>query len=194
MKRVLLLGDSIRMGYDSMVKELLEGQAEVLFDQEDNGRFAAYSLWQANQMFRIHGRFDVVHFNNGYWDMNIEAPMTQPIHPLPEYLHFLRRILEEIRQNGATPVFATTTPILEPERIPPTLQATASLHYDNAWVKTYNQGALALMEQEKVAVNDLYNLCLSHPLYHKCDDLLHLTQEGYACCAQQVVDVVKNLL
>ena len=29
MKRVLLLGDSIRMGYDSMVKELLSDKYEV---------------------------------------------------------------------------------------------------------------------------------------------------------------------
>ena len=38
MKRVLLLGDSIRMGYDSMVKELLSDKYEVFFP-EDNGRF-----------------------------------------------------------------------------------------------------------------------------------------------------------
>ena len=31
MKRVLLLGDSIRMGYDSMVKELLSDKYEVFF-------------------------------------------------------------------------------------------------------------------------------------------------------------------
>ena len=48
MKRVLLLGDSIRMGYDSMVKELLSDKYEVLFP-EDNGRFSSYTLWQMNQ-------------------------------------------------------------------------------------------------------------------------------------------------
>ena len=41
MKRVLLLGDSIRMGYDEYVKELLEGEFEVVYDDADNGRFAA---------------------------------------------------------------------------------------------------------------------------------------------------------
>ena len=42
MKRVLLLGDSIRMGYDSYVKEILESEGgfEVVFDDIDNGRFA----------------------------------------------------------------------------------------------------------------------------------------------------------
>ena len=92
MKKALLLGDSIRMGYDDMVRGLLAGRAEVLYDPEDNGRFAAYTLWQANQLLRAHGPVDVVHWNNGYWDMNIESPKREPIHPIPDYQHFLRRI------------------------------------------------------------------------------------------------------
>ena len=44
MKKVLLLGDSIRMGYDDYVKEALDGKCEVVYDAEDNGRFAAYTL------------------------------------------------------------------------------------------------------------------------------------------------------
>ncbi|MBQ1848734.1 MAG: hypothetical protein II135_12080 [Clostridia bacterium] len=64
MKRVLLLGDSIRMGYDEYVKELLKDEFEVIYDEFDNGRFAAYTLWQANQFFKNHGKFDVVHWNN----------------------------------------------------------------------------------------------------------------------------------
>lgn len=80
-KKVLLLGDSIRMGYEKYVKELLADECEVYFS-EDNGRFAAYTLWQVNQMFKQYGHFDVVHWNNGYWDMNIEAPMRDAIHPI----------------------------------------------------------------------------------------------------------------
>ena len=57
MKKVLLLGDSIRMGYDDYVKEALDGKCEVVYDAEDNGRFAAYTLWQAKQMFKHHGHF-----------------------------------------------------------------------------------------------------------------------------------------
>ncbi len=83
MKRVLLLGDSIRMGYDSMVKELLSDKYEVFFP-EDNGRFSSYTLWQMNQCFKNEGSFDLVHWNNGYWDMNPERPMNEPIHPVEE--------------------------------------------------------------------------------------------------------------
>ena len=112
MKKALLLGDSIRMGYDDMVRGLLAGRAEVLYDPEDNGRFAAYTLWQANQLLRAHGPVDVVHWNNGYWDMNIESPMREPIHPIPEYQHFLRRILGLCRSCGAQVIFATAPPLM----------------------------------------------------------------------------------
>ena len=41
MKKVLLLGDSIRMGYQRFVKEELADEYEVIFSAE-NGRFAAF--------------------------------------------------------------------------------------------------------------------------------------------------------
>ncbi len=191
MKRVLLLGDSIRMGYDEYVKELLKDEFEVIYDEFDNGRFAAYTLWQANQFFKNHGKFDVVHWNNGYWDMNIEPPMTAPMHPVDEYVRFLYRILTEIRRNGAVPVFATTLPVLSSEKAADIISGiTARFEYDNGWVEEYNAAALSLMKREGVQVNDLYSLCLKDPYYYKCPDLLHLTDEGYRVCAAQTADSI----
>ena len=43
MKNLLLIGDSIRVGYDKSVKKSLEGRANVLFPEE-NCRFASYLL------------------------------------------------------------------------------------------------------------------------------------------------------
>ena len=151
MKKVLLLGDSIRMGYDDYVKEELDGKCEVVYDAEDNGRFAAYTLWQANQMFKHHGHFDVVHWNNGYWDMNIEAPMTEAMHPVEEYVHFLKRIIKLCRENGAKIIFATTTPILEPGMAADNTGTQAdSINYNNEWVELYNNAAKKLMDNLKI--------------------------------------------
>lgn len=195
MKKVLLLGDSIRMGYDDYVKEILDGKCEVYYDPEDNGRFSAYTLWQMNQFFRHHGQFDVVHWNNGYWDMNIEAPMVEAMHPLDEYVHFLKRILAEIRRNGARPIFATTTPILSPGAAADiTGTGTDSINYNDEWVRQYNDAAVALMKEENVTVNDLYALCKENPYCYKCEDLLHLTEEGYRKCAQQTAAVILKVL
>ncbi len=188
MKKVLLLGDSIRMGYDDYVKEALSGKCEVLYS-EDNGRFAAYTLWQANQMFKHHGPFDIVHWNNGYWDMNIESPMTEAIHPVEEYCHFLRRIIGYIRSQNAKVIFATTTPILG-DGSAPDPQTGKLINYSNEWVKTYNAAAKHLMAEENVPVNDLYELCLEHPRVYKCDDLLHLTEEGSRRCAEKAAEII----
>ena len=141
MKRVLLLGDSIRMGYDKKVRSLLKEEYEVIFSEDDNGRFAAYTLWQANQFFRQYGHFDLVHWNNGYWDMNIEEPMMEAIHPLDEYENYFRRIIRLGRQNGAQMVFATTTPIYESGEAQDNTGTEVSINYCNDWVVKYNEAA-----------------------------------------------------
>ena len=193
MKKVLLLGDSIRMGYDEYVKEILAGEFEVIYDDFDNGRFSAYTLWQANQAFKNQGRFDVVHWNNGYWDMNVEYPMTEAMHPVDEYVHFLSRILSQIRNNGAVPIFATTTPILSKEAAADVVrEGIDSFKYDNEWVVKYNAAAVKFMQGEGVTVNDLYALCIKDKYYYKCPDLLHLTEEGYRRCAEQTASAIRK--
>lgn len=194
MKKVLLLGDSIRMGYAPYVRELLKGKCEVYDDEQDNGRYAAYTLWQANQMFKKYGKFDVVHWNNGYWDMNIEPPMTEPFHPIDEYVHFLKRIIKEIRKNGAEIIFATTLPLLEGGMTYDVTGTGAQIAYDNDSVLRYNKAAVELMNQENITVNDLYTLMLQDKNYYKCPDKLHLTQEGYQVCAKQTADMILQKL
>lgn len=193
MKKVLLLGDSIRMGYADDIKKLLDGKAEVYYS-EDNGRFAAYTLWQANQMFKTYGKFDVVHWNNGYWDMNIEAPMSEAIHPIDEYVHFLKRIINLIRQNGAKIIFATTTPVLDDGCALDNTGTDKQINYSNDWVCAYNKAATEVMVNERIFVNDLYTLALTDDNYFKCEDKLHLTSEGSCACAKQAVSLIESLL
>ena len=192
MKKVLLLGDSIRMGYDDYVKEMLDGECEVRYS-EDNGRFSAYTLWQLNQMIKNHGRFDIVHWNNGYWDMNIEAPMTEPMLSVEEYCHFLRRIIRMLKGMDTKIIFATTTPIFTPGHAED-IEAGATFRYDNEWVTTYNAAAKEVMAEEGVEVNDLYTLCLEDERYYKCADMLHLTADGYKRCAEQACAYIRQYL
>ena len=69
MKNILLLGDSIRIGYDKSVKKSLEGIANVYFP-EDNTRFASYLLRYLTEYDRLikDGTVDVLHWNAGLWD------------------------------------------------------------------------------------------------------------------------------
>ena len=70
MKTVLLIGDSIRQGYEQPVREALAGVADVLAPQE-NCRFAQYVLrnlheWKGSA--NVPDDTDVVHWNAGLWD------------------------------------------------------------------------------------------------------------------------------
>ena len=190
MKKICLLGDSIRMGYDDYVKEELK-ECEVYYDPEDNGRFTAYTIWMFNQLNSKYGPFDVVHFNNGYWDMNREGPNGEPQTPVDEYVSNFKRLIEIIRSTGATPIFATTTPIFDTPKKDGEFEAT---NYKNEWVLTYNKAAIKLMKEENVIVNDLYSLMEKEPRYSKCYDSLHLTEEGYRKCAKQVAKIVRSIL
>ena len=94
-KKILLIGDSIRMGYCRFVRELMQGEAEVFYP-EDNCRFAQYTLrglqdWQAQ--LGLWNGVDLIHWNNGLWDVGHlgigatgEAEAARPIAPLPLHL------------------------------------------------------------------------------------------------------------
>ena len=179
------------MGYDDYVKERLDGKCEVFYDADDNGRFAAYTLWQMNQMFRKFGPFDLVHWNNGYWDMNIEDPMETALYPIDEYTHLLRRIIHEIRKNGSKVIFALTTPILDSGiAADNTGTGALSISYNDSWVREYNEAAKKVMAEENVPINDLYTLCKEDEKYYKCEDMLHLTEEGYYRCATKISEII----
>lgn len=192
MKKVLLLGDSIRMGYDEYVRMLLKDEYEVYYD-EDNGRFALYTLWQANQMIRRYGNFDIVHWNNGYWDMNTEPPMDEPIHSVEEYTATLERIIHLLRSTGAKIIFATTTPVPDTGISLDNTGTQAQLCYNNDLVKRYNAAAAALMQRENIPIDDLYALCEKDPHYYKGRDRLHLTEEGYQVIAAQAADMIRKV-
>ena len=191
MKKVLLLGDSIRMGYDDYVKEILAGKCEVYYDAADNGRFAAYTLWQMNQLFRKYGPFDIVHWNNGYWDMNVEAPMHTALYPIEDYKYLLRRIAREIKKNGAKVIFALTTPVLDAGSAADNSGTGADyISFDDNWVRKYNDAACEVMKEENIPINDLYTLCKQDKNYYKCEDMLHLTEEGYRILAEQISNLI----
>ncbi len=182
MKKILLLGDSIQLGYQKFVKEDLKNKCDVFYS-EDNGRFTQYSYWLINQMYKEYGNFDVVHFNNGYWDMKIDPPMKECFNSIDEYLHGLRKIIKYAQDRGAKVIFATTIPIYK--------DSNTKIVFNNEDVVKYNNAALKLMKELDVEVNDLYSLMLKGDKYYKCDDMLHLTQEGSKVCAKQISDLLK---
>ena len=65
--RVLLIGDSICGGYEKGVKRLLDGKAEVV-KNAGNAEYTGTGLKKIDEWLG-DGKWDVIHFNWGLWDM-----------------------------------------------------------------------------------------------------------------------------
>lgn len=192
MKKVILLGDSIREWYTLKVRDILADKGiEIIWQPHDNGRFAAYSYAQLSGLLKEHGKVDLVHFNTGYWDMN-KAPFIDEYNfPPEEYVFYLRKIIRLSRAAGAKVVFATTTPL--PGKKVDAADNTGTnvdFSFENNSVLLYNNAALELMKEENVPVNDLYAICKKHENYYKCEDNLHHTPEGNQVLAEAVATFI----
>ena len=98
MKKIVLIGDSIRMGYDKYVKKALDGEAEVYYPDE-NCRFAEYVLRYAHEWKNNLGwptDADLVHWNAGLWDA-LELFGDEPLTTIDYYEHALKRIDKRLR-------------------------------------------------------------------------------------------------
>ncbi|MCL6457702.1 MAG: SGNH/GDSL hydrolase family protein [Gorillibacterium sp.] len=182
MKKVLLLGDSIRLGYQPFVESGLAGQAEVVAPEE-NCRFAKYTLWGVNLWIGELGKPDIVHWNNGLWDLHHEAPMVETLTSLEEYLETLSRILNELKRTGARVIFATTTPVPDD-----------AVGRSNAEIDRYNAAAVALMKVQGIEINDLNHLVKQDLTNNICEDRLHLSDLGSQRSAEQAIKYIAQYL
>ncbi len=182
MKRVLLLGDSIRMGYEPLVRDGLKEMAEVVAPEE-NGRFAKYTLWGVNLWIRDLGKPDIVHWNNGLWDLHHEAPMVEALTSLNEYVETIKRIMNELQRTEARIIFATTTPI-----------TPDGAGRSNAEIDLYNSAAVELMKMNGIDVNDLNRIVKQDLAGNICEDKVHLTEQGNYRCAEQVIEKIRKYL
>lgn len=154
LSKVVLLGDSIRLGYQEYVRDALQGEAHVLYPPE-NSRFAQYLLrFVGNWKDAGNWGDDValVHWNAGLWDC-LRVDGEPPITPLPFYREMLARTHRRLRRHfpGAGLVFATTTPVNEsgyrkPERF---LRL-------NAEIEAFNAAAREVLAPLGEAFDDLH--------------------------------------
>lgn len=190
LKKVILLGDSIKAFYAKRVRKLLEGKCEV-YSEDDNGRFTYYSVRQLMEIIWKHGtEFDLVHFNCGYWDMTVMPILNRPMMSLEEYQSGLKKIIELSRATGAKLIFATTTPLPGKTEAKDTAGTDSHFVLEQDRVKNFNEAALEVMKAENITVNDLYAVCKQDKNFYKCEDNLHHTDEGNDILARHVADAI----
>ena len=191
MKKVFLLGDSIRMGYDEYVREMLKDQAEVYYTEENN-RFAGHTHIGIPGWKMLSGepeKVTVVHWNNGHWDCAHFNRDSEPYSTVAEYAGWLRRVYGCIRKHfpNAQVIFATTTGIDQAR------YAQMSNPRSNEEIAEYNRAAVDVMAELGVPVNDLTAVAAEFPVEDFRDEV-HFTEEGSRKLAEKVAEKIREYL
>lgn len=181
MKKVLLLGDSIRLNYMPMVCRVLDGRADVS-GPADNCRFAKYTLFYIPEWLSTFGKPDIIHWNNGLWDVS-HSGRDGNLSPMAHYVSDIMRVFAELKKTGAKIIFATSTPVKEGN---PT--------FDNQSIRAYNAAVVPLLRDQGVEINDLHAFVTPNAGEFICDDLTHLSKEGIKAVGGRVAGVIEKYL
>ena len=106
--KVLLLGDSIRISYQALVAEKLEGKAEVV-GPADNCQYSLFTLSSLDRWIGELGQPDIVHWNNGLHDCG-HNPARNPVQIRGHVSENLKFILNRLRGLTLNVLWATLTP------------------------------------------------------------------------------------
>jgi acetyl esterase/lipase len=195
---VLIIGDSISIGYTRAVRGKLAGKANVWRPMRGNGPencgdtvigLAKIDRWLGKQ------KWDVIHFNWGLWDLCYRNPKVTTqgnrdkvggkISVTPEgYEKNLEQLVTRMKATGTKLVWANTTHVPEGE-------AGRFVGDDGK----YNAVAARGMEKHGIPTNDLNSLTTGFPakFFAKTGDV-HYTGEGYQKIAVKVAAEIEKLL
>ena len=195
---VLIIGDSISIGYLPFVKELMKEKALVTRPFKENGspENCQGTTNGVKNVDRWIGdtKWDIIHFNFGLHDIKHVDPVTRenskdPEHPhqagLKQYKKNLEVIVEKLKTTGAKLVFATTTPY--PDDVGGPLR-------DPGMPEKYNKAALKIMKKNGIAVNDLYDYVLPRMKELQRPNNVHFTEAGSRALAKQVAEIINDNL
>lgn len=189
---VLILGDSISMGYTKTVRSKLVGTANVIHNP-GNSQGTTHTLKELDKWLAMQD-WDVIHFNLGLHDLKrvTEAGTSQnsndPDDPrqadLTAYTANLEKIVGKLKASKAKLIFATTTPF--PAGVKP--------HRDPADAINYNKAAVAIMKAHGIPVNDLYTLVLPELKSLQKPANVHFTGAGSQKMGEQVAEMIADAL
>ena len=100
MKDVVLIGDSIRMGYQDSVRRELEGEARV-WTPDQNGGTSADVLDHLDEWVLARGA-DVVHLNCGLHDLKKSFESGDPEIPPEQYSANIRAVFDGVREAATS--------------------------------------------------------------------------------------------
>lgn len=176
--RVLIIGDSISIGYTDFVRKLLQGKAEVARIPV-NGGPTTYGLVNI-QSWLGGGHWDVIHFNWGLHDIKLDPAGRKRQVPITKYEENLRLLVKTLKATGARLIWANTTPV------PPVPWTKLDPPRSTSDVPFYNAVAKKVMDENGIPIDDLYSFALPRLEAIQQPSNVHFTEEGYRELAEQV--------
>lgn len=190
--KVLIIGDSISLGYTRDVIELLKDKADVVHHKGNKrvGPNAGPTMRGIEYIDEWLGstKWDVIHFNWGLWDMygwRYENVDRSPA----AYEKRLDTLVARLKRTGAKLIWATTTPVC------PAPEALCKVKISAETERQYLGAALRVMKKHNVKVNDLHRFM--SPLrskYATADNNVHFNREGSRKLAEQVAEHISAAL
>jgi lysophospholipase L1-like esterase len=186
---VLIIGDSISIGYTVPVREALQGKANVHRPAANCGPTTRGV--QSIDQWLGDDKWDVIHFNFGLHDLKYvdDAGKNAPPdkgHPQVsegDYEKNLEAIVAKMKRTGAKLIFATTTPVPS--------GSDARIKDDE---QKYNAIALRVMQRNGVAIDDLYGFAQPRLAEIQLPANVHFKPDGYKQLADQVAASVLKAL
>ncbi len=190
--RVLLIGDSISIGYTVPVREMMEGKANVHRPLTNCGPttkgISEIDKWLSDS------KWDVIHFNWGLHDLKYMGPQGQNLAdpkaadsrqqvPIEQYEANLGKLVTRLKKTGAKLVWRSTTPVPD--------GAKGRVVGDAA---KYNAVAKKVMKENNIAIDDQYTFALKRLKEIQRPANVHFTPEGSRALAKQVVLAIEKAL
>lgn len=190
--RVLLIGDSISIGYTVAVREKLKGKANVHRPKANCGPTTA-GLKNLDAWLKTGGegkKWDVIHFNWGLHDLKFLGPngenLAEPGSPgshrqvSPEdYRENLETLVARLRSTGAKLIWRNTTPV--------PVGAKGRIVGDEL---VYNEVAKDVMARAGVPTHDLYSFAFERLDRIQLSADVHFSDEGSLVLAEEVARVI----
>ncbi|MEY2979853.1 MAG: hypothetical protein RL562_80, partial [Planctomycetota bacterium] len=198
--RVLILGDSISIGYLPHLRTILGESCATYRPVDTRGRpencqGTTYGVEHLDRwLAHAGGGWDVIHFNFGLHDLkrvhpDTGAPSPDPNHARqadPEvYEAQLRRIVARLAQTGSKLIFATTTPVPAGSVRP---------HRDVEDAGLYNAIARRVVAEHGIPIDDLYAFAAPRLAELQKPVDVHFTKEGSAALAAEVARHIRGAL
>ncbi|MEI7830738.1 MAG: SGNH/GDSL hydrolase family protein [Prolixibacteraceae bacterium] len=186
-KNVLIIGDSISIGYTPFVQKALASDINVVHNPGNGGStergLDSIETWVSKR------EWDVILFNFGLHDLvrkdslnkyDVTGKISVPVE---KYKENLNKIVSRLRQTTATLIFINTTVVPE--------NSSGRKVEDPA---IYNAAALEIMNANSIRVLDLYATSQAvHPENSKPGNV-HYTDKGYELLAAPIIKSINAIL